>query len=72
MISKITGKEQEVPKYEYLSIYAGQIKAQIPFDKAKEAKDFYAKQSVGLTPSCPHRVILRKNGKNIMDTWDAN
>jgi hypothetical protein len=69
MISMITGKEQKVPRYEYLSIYAGQIKVQIAFPSAKEANAHYAAQAEGLSTSDAHRAILRKNGKTIKDTW---
>lgn len=71
MISMITGKESEVQKYEYLAVYAGQIKTKIPFSSAKEAKDFYDTQSAELRPSDPYRAILRKNGKTIKDSWHA-
>ena len=69
MISMITGKENEVPKYEYLAVYAGQIKARFPFSTRKEADAFYTQQSAGLGTNSPHRIILRNNGKTIKDTW---
>ena len=62
--------ESDNPLYEYQALYEGRIMAAIAFDSAKEARAFYKLQQAGLSPSDPHRAVLRFRGKVVLDTWN--
>ena len=63
------------PKYEYVSSYEGNVKITIPFNTLREARAFFKKQALGLTPNDATRIrIMRcgdRYGKAILDSWDA-